>query len=1032
MGPPTGAAADAGSGPADGARSRDPPRSPLPATPAPAADQHGGPAPRRPGGDALGLRPHSTHSPEDASVSSSRSGVGSLSEDSKPPSQKSAGIGLVRRLRRLSSAALHGKVNRLFARPANPSQDSLPAGRVPGVPDSPPALHSSAASIGSPHSQASSSASLSGAGWRTSNAPSLPPLPPQPLSSRRNRALTEITPLAIRGRMELAASGRPVPTPTSTPTPGSHDSAPPSATASRSRATNSPLVASPLSRKSFHALSAASSRDNIHGSGRTAPAAEPLPASATPAPATPRPRSGRIKSPKLIRSSSHAPGPRDSDVFDRHDDAPVRSDGSPRRPSMARQLSYQAPQTPSPPERTAGRSQAHFSVRAVSPTMARRRTALATLGRPADKDGSPSPEGDDRPAPPSLLSRHNSGTPSSSGAESPSSLLSAFRLRSRVSSGLFHQPSTGASARSSMSITSDSMQSWTSAVSDNDRDDDGDGRKGPGHNSLSLAAYECRHRHQDQDQDEDQLTPATRLRDFFYPSILSWQFSHDGEAPPQSHSPTLTAAYDLGDAPATALQSSGARDQRLTAAAAAAAAAAATTGPSAERPPAEPVRPATQAVRPRGGSQPVHLARAATANAIRLKDRGPASVGDAVAGPLVPPLRRVSATHVGPGSAPESLGLDSAMERGKARLRLRATSASNQPVAVGDSAGASSGQHGTFGRGTAAGGAPSSRPPSSMSAYTMSPISSSGGEEGHATTPHAWPSAAGLRTTPERGGEAHLGGAGPNTPSSTSSPPPHLPHYHSSHHSGHQLRLNTSSVQRSASGHSVSSGISELLEPSSVSLARKDALWQVLVVSKSRADTEIDKLMRQWKETDSGTIVCTQDTDAKPSVGDDDAIILKVKRGHRRSTSDMKRADGDRNEFRRRVVDLACLIRGSSVSELSNEGVTRGITEQLYGLLTEQRTRHPSDANIGALILDVLYQFSAVSQTVSQLAIPPPAFAGARSGVSGEASPAASQVSSPRLAPEHALGRGMAGTLPPMASALAPQSDAHPPLAGTP
>ncbi|KAJ2757897.1 hypothetical protein IWQ57_006974, partial [Coemansia nantahalensis] len=268
-----------------------------------------------------------------------------------------------------------------------------------------------------------------------------------------------------------------------------------------------------------------------------------------------------------------------------------------------------------------------------------------------------------------------------------------------------------------------------------------------------------------------------------------------------------------------------------------------------------------------------------------------------------------------------------------------------------------------------------------MSAYTLSPISSSAGEESHAATPHAWPSAAALRATPDRGGEAQLGGAGPNTPSSTSSPPPHLHHlHHGSNHSGHQLKLNTSSVQRSASGHSVSSGISELLEPSSVSLARKDALWQVLVVSKSRADTEIDKLMRQWKTTDGGAVICTQDTDAKPSVGDEDAIIRKVKRGHGRSTSDMKRTDGERNEFRRRVVDLACLIRNSTVSELSNEDVTRGITEQLYGLLTEQRTRHPGDANIGALILDVLYQFSAVSQTVSQLAIPPAAYAGARSG----------------------------------------------------
>ncbi|KAJ2762847.1 hypothetical protein IWQ57_005703, partial [Coemansia nantahalensis] len=324
----------------------------------------------------------------------------------------------------------------------------------------------------------------------------------------------------------------------------------------------------------------------------------------------------------------------------------------PRQPSYHLAGGYsgdRAPQTPSPPERTLGRSQAHFSSGPVTPTMARRRTALAMLGRPAERDASPPLDGDDRPVPPPLLSRHSSGaqrhTPSSSGADSPSSLLSAFRLRSRVSSGLFRQPSTGASARSSVSINSDSMQSWTSAVSDNDRDDDGggDGRKGPGHNSLSLAAYECHHYQQ---PDQDQLTPATRLRDFFYPSILSWRSSRDSDDPPHVHSPSVPVAYDMGDGPAAALQPSGARDQQL--------AAAAVEG-STERHPAEPARPAAQAARPRGGSQPVHLARAATVNAIRLKDRGPAAIGDAGASLPGPPVRRVSATHANPGSAPESL-----------------------------------------------------------------------------------------------------------------------------------------------------------------------------------------------------------------------------------------------------------------------------------------------------------------------------------------------------------------------------------------
>ncbi|KAJ2488006.1 hypothetical protein EV174_000243 [Coemansia sp. RSA 2320] len=302
----------------------------------------------------------------------------------------------------------------------------------------------------------------------------------------------------------------------------------------------------------------------------------------------------------------------------------------------------------------------------------------------------------------------------------------------------------------------------------------------------------------------------------------------------------------------------------------------------------------------------------------------------------------------------------------------------------------------------------------------MSPMSSTAGEDSqHAMMAHLWQPAAMFRSSPERSGDNHLAGAGMYTPSSTSSPPAH---FHISGTHGHQLRLNTSSVQRSSSGHSVSSGISELLEPSSVSQARKDTLWQALVVSKSRADAEIDKIMRQWRETENGVIVCALDVDPKPGVGDDDAIILKVKRGHRRSISDIKRADGDKNEFRRRVIELAGVIRSSTVAELSNEKFTRGITEQLYGLLTEQRTRFPSDSNVSSLILDVLYQFSAVPQTVSQMAIPVNTHtSGLRATVSGDASPAASQFPSPLLAPDASLGRGALGHIQPLSSALSSQ-----------
>ncbi|KAJ2358544.1 hypothetical protein GGF43_000736 [Coemansia sp. RSA 2618] len=1009
-----------------------------------AADLHGTPTARRAGsgGGGLGLRPPSTHTPENASMHSGRSGVESISGESKPQSQKSSGMGFVRRLRRLSSAALHGKVNRLFTRASNPSQDSL----VHAVPLSPSACPSPS----SPRSQAGTvsnesygspaynlrgalagplaNTATAAAEWRASNTPDLPPLPPNHLS-RRNRALTEVTPLAIRGCMDSA------------PADGSEgtDNISQRAMQPRAKTSNSPLIASPLSRKSFHTLSAASSRENMHSSGRS------------PVPQTPTAtgKSPRVKSPKLIRSSSHTTGSPDSNSSRPRQSGTFGNAGADgHRPAIPHRLSYQlvssydsdmayqAAQTPSPPERASTKSQAHFPGGSGTPTMQRRRTALATLGWPGSKTLQTKHDSNAAPLPPPVpppLPKTSSATRKkklvSSGTDSPSSLLSAFQLRPRVSSGLFRQTSADVSARSSTSITSDSMRSWASALSDTDRDnenDSADSRKGSERNSLSLATHEDTPSKDGSSMPAipgpaetppgQQWPPMARLQGFFYPSILEWQLAQERAAALPGHSPSSSTAYDIATTPVGA-QPSAAEAANLDTALASSNSGSLGSTPSHPTPP--PALVTSQAVRPRGGSQPIHLAKTATANAIRLKEKSAALSGDSI----TPASSRAS-----PGSAPESFSIDMAIEKSKARLRMRATSASNQPINLGDdiagsyeaamagrnsSAGPS--QHSTVGRSSAVSGALPSRPPSSMSAYTMSPISSSVGDDHHIPNSHLWQPAGMFRSSPERAGDSHLANVGPHTPSSTSSPPA----YHHLHHpSGHQLRLNMASVQRSASGHSVSSGISELLEPSSVSMARKDALWQVLVVSKSRADSEIDKMLRQWRETDGGVIVCAHDTDAKPSVGDEDAIILKVKRGHRRSTSDMKRADGERNEFRRRVVDLASLIRSSSVSELSNEAVTRGITEQLYGLLTEQRTRFPADANIGTLILDVLYQFSAVSQTVSQLSMPLNLFVGPRGGISGDASPAVSQFPSPQLAPELSLARGSLGTLPPLTSAL--------------
>ncbi|KAJ2612444.1 hypothetical protein H4S08_002689 [Coemansia sp. RSA 1365] len=1024
-------------------------RSPL----APAVDLHETPTTTRRAGDSsgggLGLHPPNTYSPENASMYSSQSGIDSASSGSKPPSQKSTSMNLVRRLRRLSSAALHGKVNRLFSRPNNPSQDSLASGAPmsPSAPSSPIPAHGHAFPV-----RPSSGIALPGQAtppvcptgeWRSSNVPNLPPLPPKPLSSRRSRALTEITPLAVCGRMKPAAEVA-----SSSETQSPHRTAPPD-----TKVTNCLVAASPLSRKSLHTLNNAPSCEDMLVPGRSPRGMAKQPSSTHLIPATSASNSAKNRSPKLIRSSSHTPQTSERHMFLLKSNTSQESAGDSCAPNASHRLSYQltsnitssqayqAEQTPSPPDRTAGKPHARFGSGSGTPTMQRRRTALATLRWPS---GNEKDQEDQRssPSPPTLPKhsrtvRTKQSSINDSRANSPSDLLSAFQMRSRMGSELLHQTSTDISARSSTSITS--VHSWALLGSDIDKDngdDEEDGDKSTQRdNAFSL---EGRHGTMNRETSEsvpvsnqsstDAATPQSqkwlsatkRLQWLFYPSIPNWQLPPDGPATPQglspssslandpastlanmqqqhssnTESPTLprTSSRELQSELATATESVANRHahehtETGTKITASSSGSIGSMQPYSIPPPSVPM---PQPVRPRGGSQPMHLARAATANAIRLKERSAVRSVDASNSVS----RRASTAHMSPGSAPELFNIDVAIGKNRTPARMRATSASNHPASLTDEA--------------------------SGGTEATSPTSSCAGDYGRAHPSQVWQPTFLLRESPERAGDAHLG-AGMHTPSSTSSPPAHS-HMHHNSHSSHHLRLNVSSVQRSASGHSVSSGISELLEPSSVSIARRDALWQVLVVSKSRADTEIDKMLRQWKETDSGAIISAHDADLR-SGGDDDAIILKVKRGHRRSTSDMKSSDGERNEFRRRVVDLACLIRTSSVSELSNDGLTSNITEQLYGLLTEQRTRFPADANIGALILDVLYQFSAVSQTVSQLGMSLSMHAAPRSGVSGDASPAVSQFPSPQLAPELALARSVAGTLPPLASTLALQDD---------
>ncbi|KAJ2787827.1 hypothetical protein GGI15_000396 [Coemansia interrupta] len=1085
-------------------------------------------------------------------------------------------MGFVRRLRRLSTAAISSKVNRLFSRSGNPSQDSLlmsgPSSPTsvcmsPGaMPRSPtmPAGSESADGYRANHMHAypmreslsAQTNSFHSSEWRTANPPALPPLPPKPLNARRNRAMTEISPLVlVRGQLNPDEAESPE---------GSGDSMTHKLAQTRAKAVNSPLVASPLSRKSFHTLNVRTSCDEDMEAEESRAQSMAKSASdnllALPDRGAPRPPPpfGRAISPKMSRSSSSTT----TETY--------------RPPTLPHRLSYQlinnaaaaasvdsdgtnqTADTPSPPERRAGRSQAYFTGDSRTPTVQRRRTALATLNWLERSDGNesgPIPDRDQRLSSTLLLSSGPSGGTSNNGSsgsslrrqasgnagatDSSSGILAAFQLRSRVGTKLFGKSSPGTSARSSTSITSDSMQSWASAIAGGDMEleDDNDTPMPHNQDSMLSMAASARNEHGSAISAADASSSPYPPLPAFDKSIVDWQQRSQDDTPTlYRHLQFLSGARNAGsssanpfDTPARkpsrssviqmraegslslASNSEHAADAGLdsdshddaasdTEADADAAADADISGQATPQRRAstavgdEPLSanstvsnasgtpsalgyPSSQPIRSRGGSQTVHLARAATTNAIRLKGKGAAPAGDSTAsggiGIALSPAKVVTDRRTAHGSAPEPSNIDLAVERGVLRPRVRATSASNQQFGPNsdpipgtyDGSGYGAGnvaglpQGNTLGRSSGFGmlaSIPVSRPPSSMSAYTMSPVSSTMGDEtnqipilghGHLPSTHMWPNSLAYKSSPDRSSVSDaqmtlaMHSAGTHTPTSTSSPPAHhyihghghQPQYQHHHHhsstgsisgsgqSSHQLRLNMSSVQRSASGHSVSSGISELLEPSSVSQVRKDALWQILVVSKSRADTEIDKMMRHWKETESGMIVCTQDADAKPAVGDEDAIILKVKRGHRRSTSDIKRSDGDRNEFRRRVVELAHLIRNTSVSELSNDVITRNITEQLYGLLTEHRARFVSDTHVGTLIVDMLYQFSAVSQTVSQLAMPMVLFSGVRGGMSGDASPAISQFPSPQLVPDSSQARGGLSLLPSLTSALSSQ-----------
>ncbi|KAJ1917801.1 hypothetical protein H4219_002991 [Mycoemilia scoparia] len=159
-------------------------------------------------------------------------------------------------------------------------------------------------------------------------------------------------------------------------------------------------------------------------------------------------------------------------------------------------------------------------------------------------------------------------------------------------------------------------------------------------------------------------------------------------------------------------------------------------------------------------------------------------------------------------------------------------------------------------------------------------------------------------------------------------------------------------------------GLNEFMEPNSVRQARRDALWQALVLWKTKADKDLSNYLSKWRENESGMLVC--DEDGGPEPEDDDSMIMKVKRGHRQSFSDIQ-MDPGRFKFRKRILDLAKTIRNSTVNDLSNSEYSGNLSSQLYNLLTEHKARYPGDVPAGNLILDVFYSFSACSQLVNQL-----------------------------------------------------------------
>ncbi|KAJ1943183.1 hypothetical protein FBU59_002990, partial [Linderina macrospora] len=466
----------------------------------------------------------------------------------------------------------------------------------------------------------------------------------------------------------------------------------------KAKGVNPPLIASPLSRRS---LSMAEDDDETDTNSQLATSDKP----AVQRPSMPVPHVTRSIFPKLSRTSIRSQTLDDGLLHRTKSNEPSSSS------SMAGttpRLSYQfndgfvsdvslqpAAHTPSPLPNSIGRSNSQIVTGSSSPPLQRRRTALSALDWSDPNSGSSTARRSGSHS--GSITRRRQGSTMSQ--ESPSGLLSAYQIKRRLSSILMRHSNTGVSSRSSISATSDSVQSWTSAASNTDGaeleishrrsaavadESRSDGEEANGGNNSQSTSVEPGFT----EFHSGWATPgASQHNAMFDPSMLDWRLSQDVSATRTYSSTSSTAQEHMqgtlgsvsslpgsevrasshagipftvdyrrtGSLPSRAPSSvAGSSDilmhrypsEPIDYEASSMASTASNAWSNTSTTPAPPALPGTvypsQHVRPRGTSQPVHLARAATTNAIRLKEKG------AMADSRTAPVLRTE-----PGSAPE-------------------------------------------------------------------------------------------------------------------------------------------------------------------------------------------------------------------------------------------------------------------------------------------------------------------------------------------------------------------------------------------